>query len=211
MVNYLFSKIINDNSVQKEYLLKNIKSGMNITYISSVPDNHERTDEQVNKFTSYFNSIGINFNEVFYIDSRVSESEAHSSILKSDVVFLTGGSPELQMELINNYNLANDIKTRKIVIGVSAGAMNQGKRIVYKDDFDNFKNKDYVGLGLTNINIFPHFDESNQDIVDEVNEVSDIHEITCIPNESFVYVENGNKEILGDYYEPNKTKGAFRK
>ena len=209
MINYLFSKIINDNTVQKEYLLKNIKSGMSITYISSVPDNHERTDEQVKKFTSYFNSIGITFNQVSFIDSRVSIEDAHEFILKSDVVFLTGGSPELQMELINNYGLTNDIKTRNIVIGVSAGAMNQGSRIVYKDDFDNYKIKDYEGLNLTDINIFPHYDESSQEIVSEVNEVSDIHDVICIPNESFIYIENGNKEILGDYFEPNK-KGISR-
>ena len=209
MINYLFSQIKKDtgfSDIQKEYLLKNIKSGMSIAFVSSVPNNYERTDEQVDRYTNTFSKIGIVFNSVFSLDGRNTMKEAKSIIKNSDIVFLMGGSPELQMKFINEYELAEAIQSTKIVIGVSAGSMNQGNRIAYKDDFDNYILKDYKGLNLTNINIFPHYDTNNQECIDEVEEVSKINSIICLPNESFAYIENGNVEIIGKYYETDLDK-----
>ena len=209
MINYLFSQIKKDtgfSDIQKEYLLKNIKRGMSIAFVSSVPNNYERTDEQVDRYTNIFSKIGIVFNSVFSLDGRNTMKEAKNIIKNSDIVFLMGGSPELQMKFINEYELVESIQSTKIVIGVSAGSMNQGSRIVYKDDFDNYLLKDYKGLNLTNINIFPHYDTNNQGCIDEVEEVSKINSIICLPNESFAYIENGNVEIIGKYYETNLDK-----
>ena len=209
MINYLFSQIKKDtgfSDIQKEYLLKNIKSGMSIVFVSSVPNNYERTDEQVDRYTNTFSKIGIVFNSVFSLDGRNTMKEAKSIIKNSDIVFLMGGSPELQMKFINEYELVESIQSTKIVIGVSAGSMNQGSRIVYKDDFDNYILKDYKGLNLTNINIFPHYDTNNQECIDEVEEVSKINSIFCLPNESFAYIKNGNVEIIGKYYETDLDK-----
>ena len=209
MINYLFSQIKKDtgfSDTQKEYLLKNIKSGMNIVFISSIPNNFERTDEQVNRYISAFSKIRIGFNNIFYIYGRKAKEEAKNIIMDSDIIFLMGGSPELQMKFINEYELVESIQSTKIVIGVSAGSMNQGSRVVYKDDFDNYVIKDYKGLNLTNINIFPHYDTNNQECIDEVEEVSKINSIICLPNESFAYIENGNVEIIGKYYETNLDK-----
>lgn len=209
MINYLFSQIKKDtgfSDIQKEYLLKNIKSGMSIVFVSSVPNNYERTDEQVDRYTNTFSKIGIVFNSVFSLDGRNTMKEAKSIIKNSDIVFLMGGSPELQMKFINEYELVESIQSTKIVIGVSAGSMNQGSRIVYKDDFDNYILKDYKGLNLTNINIFPHYDTNNQECIDEVEEVSKINSIICLPNESFAYIENGNVEIIGKHFETDLDK-----
>lgn len=204
MINYLFSQIRKDtgfSDTQKEYLLKNIKSGMNIVFISSVPNNFERMDEQVDRYTNAFSKIGIDFNNILSIDGRNTMEEAKSIIKNSDIVFFMGGSPELQMNFLNEYELVESIQYTKIVVGVSAGSMNQGSRVVYKDDFDNYVIKDYKGLNLTNINIFPHYDINNQECLDEVEEVSKINSIICLPNESFIYIENGNVEIIGKCYE----------
>ena len=204
MINYLFSQIRKDtgfSDTQKEYLLKNIKSGMNIVFISSVPNNFERMDEQVDRYTNAFSKIGIDFNNILSIDGRNTMEEAKSIIKNSDIVFFMGGSPELQMNFLNEYELVESIQYTKIVVGVSAGSMNQGSRVVYKDDFDNYVIKDYKGLNLTNRNIFPHYDINNQECLDEVEEVSKINSIICLPNESFIYIENGNVEIIGKCYE----------
>lgn len=204
MINYLFSQVKKDtgfSEIQKEFLLKNIKNDMSITYISSIPDNHERTDDQVSRFNNCFSNIGITFSNTYYIDSRISKEDAKDYINNSDIVFLLGGSPDLQMKFINEYELNEVIANANIVIGVSAGSMNQGERVVYKDDFENFVMKDYKGLGLTDSNIFPHYDENNIDCVNEVKEVKEINEILCLPNESFIYVENGKTKILGKYYK----------
>ena len=209
MINYLFSQIKKDtgfSDIQKEYLLKNIKSDMSIVFVSSVPNNYERTDEQVDRYTNIFSKIGIVFNSIFSLDGRNTMKEAKNIIKNSDIVFFMGGSPELQMKFINEYALVESIQSTKIVIGVSASSMNQGNRIVYKDEFDNYILKDYKGLNITNINIFPHYDTNNQECIDEVEEVSKINSIICLPNESFVYIRNGNVEIIGNYYEKSLNK-----
>ncbi len=209
MINYLFSQIKKNtgfSDIQKEYLLRNVKRGMNITFIASVPNNYERTDEQVDRYIRFFSNIGIVFNNVFSIDRRNTMEESKNNIKNSDIVFLMGGSPELQMQFINEYELNELIQSTKIIIGTSAGSMNQGNRVVYKDEFDNYIMKDYKGLNLTDINIFPHYDVNNQECIDEVEEVKNIHSIICLPNESFVYIENGNVKIIGKYYEVNSNK-----
>ena len=212
MINYLFSQVnknIGFSETQREYIQKNIDNSMNITFIASVPNNYERTDEQVERFNSFFSKIGINFSNINFIDERKTKEESKKYIENSDIVFLLGGSPDLQMKFINDYELCDLISNVKIVIGVSAGSMNQGDRVVYKDDFENYILKDYKGLNLTDINIFPHYDPENIECINEVEEVSSIHPIICLPNESFVYIENGKKEIIGQYYDTfskNSTK-----
>ena len=204
MINYLFSQVKKDtgfSEAQKKYLLKNINNSMNITFVASIPDNYERTDEQVNRFNTFFSKIGINFNNINFIDKRKTKEAAKKCVENSDIIFLLGGSPDLQMKFINEYELNELITNAKIVIGVSAGSMNQGSRVIYKDDFENYIIKDYKGLNLTDINIFPHYDIENIEMLNEVKQVSNIHPIICLPNESFVYIKNGKKEIIGKYYD----------
>lgn len=120
---------------------------------------------------------------------------------------MLGGSPELQMKSINEYKLIDSIKKCKLVLGVSAGAMNQSKRVMYKDDFDNFIMKDYAGLGLVDVNVFPHFDLENKAIVEEVKEVSNSIPLILLPNDSFIRIKNNNIDIVGKSYKIDK--GTF--
>lgn len=78
--------------------------------------------------------------------------------------------------------------------------MNQSKRVMYKDDFENFKMKDYEGLGLVKINIFPHVDLNNSSIMNEVTEISKYMELILLPNDSFIRVYNNNIKFFGNYY-----------
>ena len=204
MINYLFSQVSKEtgfSSFQKEYVLKNVVSEMNIAFIASTPDNYERSDEQISRFKKYFGDIDIIFKNIYLIDSRTTKEEAKDIINNCDIIFLLGGSPDLQMKFIDNYELGELIRTVKIIMGVSAGAMNQGSRVIYIDDYDNFELKDYPGLNFTDVNVYPHYDLNNQDCLDEVKKIASHHHVICIPNESFVYIDNGNIEIIGKYYE----------
>lgn len=204
MINYLFSGLDKEKGFTKEqenYLKKDIKSNMKIVYICSIPDNYERSDEQLLRYTNMFNNIDIKFSKEFVVDKRMNKETAIELINEADIIFLMGGSPELQMNFILEYDLINGIKNKNIVLGVSAGSMNQSKRVMYKDDFDNYKLKDYQGLGLVDINIFPHVDLS-EDIMKEGEEINQIIPLILLPNDSFVRVENKKVEIIGN----NKNK-----
>lgn len=207
MINYLFSGLDKEKGFTKEqgeYLKKDIKSNVKIVYICSIPDNYERSDEQLLRYTNMFKNIDIKFSKESVIDKRITKETAKELINEADIIFLMGGSPELQMNFILEYDLVNEIKNKNIVLGVSAGSMNQSKRVMYKDDFDNYKLKDYQGLGLVDINIFPHVDLS-KDIMKEGEEINQIIPLILLPNDSFVRVENNKIDIIGKTI-PNKTK-----
>ena len=207
MINYLFSWLDKENGFTKEQsklLKEDIVNNSNITFIASLFDNYERNDKQVSIYIKNFNKIGITFNNVNIIDNRLNCEESKTILENTNIIFLLGGSPELQMKSINEYKLLDSIKKCKLVLGVSAGALNQITRVMYKDDFDNFVMKDYNGLGLVNINIFPHFDLENKTILEEVKEVSNSIPLILLPNDSFIRIKNNNIDIVGKSYKIDK-------
>jgi len=204
MINYLFSKIDKEKGFTKEqtkYLKEDINNNTKIVFISSQPEDYERNDKQILQFLIIFSKIGINFTKSTVIDKRIDSTKSKDLIKDADIVFLMGGCPELQMKFILEYDLSNSIKSKKIIIGVSAGSMNQSKRVVYIDDFDDDSLKDYEGLALVNINIYPHVDLNNKSIMKEVNLIKEIIPLILLPNESFVRIKNNKVEIIGQYYE----------
>lgn len=111
-INYMFSRIDRDkgfNDNQKKYIKEDIKNDMSITFIASLFDEYERNDTQVKEIVNVFKNIDINFKEVHLIDNRVSKEDAYKYIEKTDIVYLMGGSPELEMKSIKDDTV--DIKT----------------------------------------------------------------------------------------------------
>lgn len=204
MINYLFSGIDKEKGFTKEqssFLKEDILPNSIITFVASVFDSYEKNDLQISNYIKFFQDIGITFKEANLIDSRVTKEEAKQILEKTDIIFLLGGSPELQMKWIREYELIDYIKKSRFNLGVSAGAMNQSNRVMYKDDFDDFKMKDYAGLGVVNINIFPHIELENQDLLEEAKEISKEIPLILLPNDSFVRIKDGNIEILGRSYK----------
>ncbi len=203
MINYQFSGINPEKGFTKKQadcLKKDIKDNSNIVFIASIFSDYKKNDELFKNYIEYFENNNIKFRKSSIIDDRISITLAHELINDADIVFLLGGNPEMQMKSINKYDLKKYIKKVNIVIGVSAGSMNQSKRVMYKDDFENFKMKDYEGLGLVKINIFPHVDLNNSSIMNEVTEISKYMELILLPNDSFIRVYNNNIKFFGNYY-----------
>ncbi len=202
MINYLFSGINSEKGFTKEqskYLKKDIKNNSNIVFIASVFSDYKKNDELFESYIKCFRNNNIKFRKSSIIDDRISITLAHKLIKDADIIFLLGGNPEMQMRSINQYALRKYIKKVNIVIGVSAGSMNQSKRVMYKNDFENFVMKDYEGLGLVTINIFPHVDLNNRTIIKEVMEISDYLPLVLLPNDSFIRISN-KVEYFGKYY-----------
>lgn len=82
--------------------------------------------------------------------------------------------------------------------------MNQAKRVVYRDEFENNRIYDYEGLDLVKINVYPHFDFENQELLDEIDEVSKMVDLILIPDESLIRIENSKVEYIGTYYKAKK-------
>lgn len=208
MINYLFSGIDKEKGFTQEQsrlLKEDIILDSTITLIASIFNNYERNDKQLICYTKLFSEIGIKFKEINLIDNRQIPQQAKKIIQNSDVIFLLGGSPELQMKSIKEYQIIEEIKQGKIIIGVSAGSMNQSNRVMYKDDFDNFIMKDYQGLGVVNINIFPHYQST---MLEESKEISNKLPLILLPKDSFIRIKDNKIEIIGESY--NLYKGILK-
>lgn len=203
-INYLFSGIDKDKGFtkkQEKYLKKDIKSNKNIVFIATTFNNYEKNDIYYKKLIEHFNNINITFNNTYLIDNRIDKKLAKEYINNSDIIFLMGGDTKLQMTSLIDYELINTLKEyNNIIMGVSAGTMNQVNRVVYKNDYNNYLLEDYQGLGYFDINIYPHLDINNLDYLKEIFEVSTYTKTIVLPNDSFVRIENNIPTIIGEYY-----------
>lgn len=203
MTNILFSGLDKENGfndMQSECLIKNIKDNSVITYIASDFDDIVKSKKYSSAMMRFFETIGIKFKKVNLVDSSVSINDAKEMLNSSNIVFLMGGSPYLQMKGINKYGLKDKIKTIDLVIGVSAGSMNQSKRVVYEDENFDMKLYDYEGLGLVDFNIYPHLDFNNIELLKESFRISEIIPIICLPDDSFIRVIDSKIEYYGPHY-----------
>lgn len=204
MINYLMSGIDKENgftSEQVNSLKKDIKDNSVITFIASNFDNIEKTVKNKNLLVEAFNKVGINFKCEYLVDKRVTKEEAKELLNKSNIVFLMGGDTYKEMQSINEYKIKDDITSRDLIIGVSAGSLNQSKNVIYLDEYQDYKLVKYEGLGLVEFNIYPHLDLKNEEFLKEIFTVSNDRPLIALPNESFIRCENDKIEYHGNYYK----------
>lgn len=198
MIKYLFSnidKVNGFNEQQIKYLSKDLKTCKNILFIPGDYDK-EKYIIYKDKIINWLKSIEVSFSEC-YLTGLDDELKSY------DVIFLMGGNPINQIEIINKINLKNIINKAKVVIGVSAGAINLSKEAIYFNDYSK-KVEMYDGIGLTDINVYPHFDITNKDFVEEVKRVSRLKSLIALPNNSFIKIDDKQIEFIGDSFKVDK-------
>ena len=195
MIKYFFSNIDKVNGfseLQSKYLSKDLRNCNNILFVPGDYGNEKYTIYK-DKIISWLDNIGINFkeNHLVSLDDELNDY---------DVIFLMGGNPIKQIEIINKINLRNIINKAKVVIGVSAGAINLSNEAIYYNDYSE-KIEIYNGISLTDINVYPHFDINNKEFLEEVKMVSKIKSLIALPNESFIKLDDEQIEFCGDCYK----------
>jgi dipeptidase E len=118
-----------------------------------------------------------------------------------------------QNEFFNHINLRELIKnTNALILGGSAGSMNLAD-IVYcppeleGESLDLTFNRYLKGLGLTNINILPHYNKWGGYVLDGKDYMKDIiypdsykKEIVLINDGTYIVCDNGKETIYGEAY-----------
>lgn len=198
MIKYLFSnvdKVNGFNEQQIKYLSIDLKTCKSILF---VPGDYDKEKYIIykDKIIGWFENIDIIFKEKHLV-SLDGELKCY------DAIFLMGGNPINQIEIINKINLKNIINKAKVVIGVSAGAINLSKEAIYFNDYSK-KVEMYDGLGLTDINVYPHFDITNEYFVEEVKMVSRLKSLIALPNNSFIKIDDKQIEFIGDSFKIDK-------
>lgn len=141
-------------------LKQSLKNTNKFVLIASNPEDIEKNDNYLKLEIEAFNLSGISFKEYLILDNRTKQNI--SQILKySSLIFLSGGDTYTQNQFFNEINLKEHLKGLDcVVVGISAGSINCAKDVFNspEEEQDLIKPMYFEGLGLTDINIEPHFD-----------------------------------------------------
>ena len=193
-------KVKGFNSRTKEVINKELND-YNSMAIICAKDDYSKNDTLIDG-TSDMMGIRSMFNNIknFYlIDRRTSINDMMNIIKKVDIIYLFGGNPLIQLDIIKRIDYKELFKD-KVLLGVSAGSMNLGKIGYYSKDEDYDKTFFYEGLGFTDITIDPHFDINNKEQVNEIVNSSHKHRIIGLPNDSCIVIKDKNTYYINNYF-----------
>lgn len=129
-----------------------------ILYIAASPNDNEKIDIYANLLFDALRLSGIAFSEYLVLDSRT-KNNASEYVKKANIVFLSGGDTYIENEFFKQIHLKELLQDFDgIVIGQSAGSINMAESVYNSPEVGDLSLPIYYeGLGLTNINIEPHF------------------------------------------------------
>ena len=190
-----------DNADLVLNLIKEIEKYDNLVFICSSPDEYEKNDAFASVITKSLSLSGLKFAMSDLIDSR-NWLFTKSLVTNADLIVLLGGDPLEQMEFFNSIELKEKLINYKgCLLGISAGTVNMANKAYCSKDDDIEESIIYNGLGLVDISVEPHFEESDLNRINDVL-IPDSQKISFIalPNDSFVLVEENDIKIYGDAY-----------
>lgn len=173
----------------------------NLVFVSAWPTDYDKNDSDSDGMHNMFVEYNIPFAQYCVIDNRMEVSKAIQLIHEASCVFLMGGYPGLQLQLIRDKGLDNAIcDTTAAVLGVSAGAINMAKRSLDTKESPI----PYDGLGLADITVKPHFELKNQQVLSTLLEISIELPICAMEDESAIFVKGDSISYIGKIHLINK-------
>lgn len=181
-------------------------------YVCSDPDGWDIMDKYTAYTFSSFVSSGFKFKNFIPIDGRNGEY-AKVLIDNSDMVILGGGHVPTQNRFFQKIGLREILRDYKgIVIGISAGSMNSAETVYSQPELEGEAlDPDYEkylpGLGLTDVNLLPHYQECKNDVLDGFRVYENItypdsmgRTFYAIPDGSYLFIKDGKEELRGEAY-----------
>ncbi len=215
MINILFSQYNFYERWARDSIKKYIHSNSKIVVIpfafskNLIGDTIEWQKAYNENFGKYYKQIvdpflklGIDKKNITFINYfEDTEDMMKAKIESNDVVFLTGGLPDMAVKHVLEKGLHEYISKCKVVIGVSAGALMQLENYYISPDKDYPQFMYFNGLGLIKKNLYieVHYSESNleKDCIKRVlNEKTDI--VYAIKDTGGIILENNILTLLGD-------------
>ena len=185
-------------------LSEDITDRKSLVMISANPFLHE--DEEVGSTElSWLDQANIIFDEYHLIDYGIQKETAKKLIQNASVIFLLGGNTVEQNGLLIEYQLSDLIKkSRAIVMGTSAGAINMSAKWLFskytgsKCDISSI----YNGMGLNDFSVLSHFDLENNitQIQSELSPLSEKMNVYVSNKDCAIRVKGDKIYILGDIY-----------
>ena len=189
-----------------------VQPGGRFLVIAAYPDEHARNDEMASTFAGCFAYHGMGFSAVNVLDSR-NQADAAGLVQSSDVILLSGGHVPTQNAFFRQIGLRELLADYPgVVMGVSAGSMNAADTVyVQPEEAGEAIDPDFVrftqGLGLTDKNILPHYNQVRDNLLDGMRLFEDItypdsrgHSFYVLMDGSYILEHDGESTLYGEGY-----------
>lgn len=196
-------------------LLDKIKSiwpvNAKILMICASPNKYDMNDSMHNCFKEAFLMSGLNFSSFELCDGR--NEKIVKQTKKMDVVIFVGGHVPTQNAFMQKINLKKELTSFDgMILAWSAGSMNCAETVYAGPELEgeaidpNYQ-RWIPGLGLTKVNIFPHFQSLKEEMLDGLRLIEDItyadsmgHEILALNDGSYIVIDDGVETLYGEAY-----------
>ena len=196
-------------------LLKTIndawKNDSKVMIISGSPEYYDKNDSVLFCLKGAFSLSNLSASEVLMCDGR--NKEIGERLPEMDVLILAGGHVPTQNSFMKTIGLKERLQAWDgLLIAWSAGSMNCAEMVYAGPELpgeaiDPEFQRWISGLGITKINIFPHFEALKDEMLDGMRLIEDItypdsigHEIIALNNGSFIVLDNGTDTLYGEAY-----------
>ena len=189
--------------------------------VSAAPDDVAFTDSVLKGMSDCISKSGITPSKTVMLDRR-NASKVRDLIKKADWIVLCGGHVPTQNRFINEIGLKGLLEGYKgVVMGCSAGSMNCADMVYSHPELpgetvDPGYRRWLKGLGLTDINLIPHYHQVRNVILDGKRLFEDVvfqdsyhHRFYTFPDGGYVMVKDGRSTLFGEAWEI--TGGGMRK
>jgi len=182
-------------------------------FVSSHPDDPHFGDHCTVSMAQAFEEVGFEFEHFDCLDRRNAD-QAQELIKNSDWIIFGGGHVPTQNAFLREIGMAKMLKGyRGLLLGISAGSMNMAKTVYAqpeeKGEATNPKYKRFLkGLGITEVQILPHYYMCKDMEVDGLQVYEDIalpdskggRRFYAFPDGTFLLGKDGKETIFGEFY-----------
>lgn len=182
-----------------------------VLFICAEPDHYEKNDNILACFQETFPMSGLSVSYIDLCDNR--NPEIIDSLGNMDVLVFTGGHVPTQNKFMKRLRLKERLSDYNgSIIAMSAGSMNCAD-LVYAgpelkgEAVDPHYERWITGLGITDINIFPHMQSLRDAWLDGMRLIEDItfadsvdHEFIALNDGSYIMIADGKTTLYGEAY-----------
>lgn len=189
-----------------------LKRPIRCAMVSSFPDDVEITDRMAWETRECFEDANLAFSHFEVIDRRT-EKYVSRIIRDANFIILCGGHVPTENAFFKDIHLKELLQGWDgVIMGISAGSMNCATNVYgppeLKGESLDPEYEVYTdGLGLTEVNILPHFQQLRRARLDGKRLVRDIvaehskqHPVYCLPDGSYFMIQNSATYLCGEAY-----------
>lgn len=180
-------------------------------FVCSEPDGFAFTDGFARDFDIAFREAGIPLSGYDTLDSRNAE-KAQQLIWRSDLIILMGGHVPTQNGFFQKIRLKELIRDYQgVLMGISAGSMNAAERVYAQPEAPGESVPEFrrflPGLGLTKLNILPHYQQAKYYTLDGMRLYEDVtfadsmgECFYSLVDGTYILIEDGMTVLYGEAY-----------